>query len=141
MPIVATVLTLNDALGSRQGLGVDLGIANDRQQQVEYLALIACGCLDHERGVGIARERIPFATQCLQALFEASFARIIHPTEQQVLQQVRQFLLVTAEVVQAHAHDQANGHMVAFVAVLEDDLQAVGQQVALHASAVQGKGA
>ncbi|MNY73213.1 hypothetical protein D3C86_2119480 [compost metagenome] len=56
-----------------------------------------------------------------------------------MLKQVRQFFLLAAEVVQADPDHQADRHMVTLVAVFQDDLQAVGQQVALNPRAVEGE--
>ena len=56
-----------------------------------------------------------------------------------MLKQVGQLLIGATEVIHAHADHQANGHMAALVAGLEDQLQAVRQLIALYAEAVEGK--
>ncbi|MNH40085.1 hypothetical protein D3C79_1013500 [compost metagenome] len=57
-----------------------------------------------------------------------------------MLEQVRQLFLLAVEVVQAHTHHQADRHMIAFVAGFKNNLQTVGQQVALDPRTIEGEG-
>ena len=137
---MAAVFALHHPLG-----GVDIGVGQfgageDRQQQVQHLALVLRGRLDHEGGVGVAGIGIPLAAQGLHAVFQLTFSTAVDAAEQQVFQQVRQLFVLATEVVQAHAHHQADRHMPAFGARLEQQLQAIGQGVALDLQAVKGKG-
>ncbi|MNC71401.1 hypothetical protein D3C75_1223210 [compost metagenome] len=100
---MAAILALYDALGGGQGLGVDGGIADDCQQQVEDLSLVACRGLDDKGGVGTAGIGVPLAAERLQALFQPAFACFVDATEQQVLKQVWQLFLLAVEIIQAHA--------------------------------------
>ncbi|MNP30243.1 hypothetical protein D3C76_1233070 [compost metagenome] len=136
--VVATVLAFHHPLGCLQGFFIDAGAGQQRQQQVQDLALIACRRLDDERGVGIAGEGIPLAPQGLHALFQAAFTALIDAAEQQVFEQMRQFLVGATEVVQAHADHQADRHMPALGAGLEQQLHAVGQHIAFDLEPVQG---
>ena len=137
--VVPAVFTLDDALRHLQGVGIDTCVLEHGQQQVEHLALVARRGLDDEGGVGAAGVGVPFTAQGLHAFFQPAFARVVDTAEQQVFEQVRQFLARAREVVEADAHHQSDRHMVALVAGLEQHLQAVGQQVALDLGAVEGK--
>ena len=121
------------ALSSNSGLG------QQRQQQVEDLALVFRRGFDDERGVGVAGVGIPLAAQRLHALFQTAFAAGVDAAEQQVFEQVRQFLFGAAEIIQADADHQANRHMPALGAGFEQQLQTVGQRIALDLEAIQGK--
>ena len=137
--IMPTVLAFDDAPGLGQVVLVELGTLENRQQQVEDLALVARRGLDDEGGVGVAGVGVPFTAQGLHAFFQAAFAAVVDAAEQQVLEQVRQFFLFAGEVIQADAHHQADRHMIPLVAGLEQHLQPVGQQVALDLVAIEGK--
>ena len=75
----------------------------------------------------------------MQALFQAALASFVDAAEQQVFEQVRQLFLLATEVIQADADHQANRHMVTFITVFQDDLQAIGQQVTFNPRAVEGE--
>ena len=137
--VMATVFALDHLLGGVDGVVVETGLGQQRQQQVEYLALVFRRGLDHERGVGIAGVGVPFTTQRLHALFEATFTAGVDAAEQQVFKQVWQFLIGAAEVIQADAHHQPNRHMTAFHAGFEQQLQTVAQGITLDLEAIQGK--
>ena len=99
---MAAVFALHHLLG-----GIDMGVGQlrareDCQQQVQHLALVLRGRLDHEGSVGVAGVGVPLAAQGLHAVFEVAFAAAVDTAEQQVLEQVRQFFFFATEVVQAH---------------------------------------
>ena len=137
---MAAVFPLHHLFG-----GIDMGVGQlrareDCQQQVQHLALVLRGRLDHEGGVGVAGVGVPLAAQGLHAVFEVAFAAAVDTAEQQVLEQVRQLFFFATEVVQAHTNHQANSDMPTLGARFEQQLQAVGQGVALDLQAVKGKG-
>ncbi|MNG13693.1 hypothetical protein D3C84_973880 [compost metagenome] len=127
-------------LGDVDRIVVDTGLGQQRQQQVEDLALVFRRGLDDERGVGVAGVGVPLAAQRLHALFQTTFAGGVDATEQQVFEQVRKLLVGAVEIIDADADHQTNRHMPALGAGLEQQLQAVGQRIALDLEAVQGKG-
>ncbi len=138
--VVTAVLALDHLLG-----GGDIGVAEagpgqDGQQQVEDLALVVGRCLDHEGGIGVAGVGVPLATEGLHAFLQAALAAAVDAAEQQVFEQVRQFLVGAGEIVEADAHHQADRHMPAFAAGLEQQLQAVGQLITLDLEAIKGMG-
>ncbi|MNQ89473.1 hypothetical protein D3C85_1047810 [compost metagenome] len=137
--VMATVFTFDDALGQLQGFFIDPGVVDHRQQQVEYLALVARRGFDDEGGVGTAGIGIPLPAQCLHAFFQAALAAVVDAAEQQVFKQVRQLLALAGEVIEANTHHQANRHMAAFITRLEHHLQTIGQQVAFDLGAVDGE--
>ncbi len=118
---------------------VELSLAENRQQQIKDLALIAGRRLDYEGRVGAAGVSIPLATKRLHAFLKTTLAAVVDTAEQQVFQQVRQFPAVAWEIVEADAHDQADRHMVAFITRLEYDLQTIGQQVTFYLGAIKGE--
>lgn len=133
------VLAFHYPLGRRQGLFIDAGPGQQRQQQVEDLALIARRRLDDKRRIGVAGKSVPLAAERLHAFFQAAFAAVVDAAEQQMFEQVRQLLVGTIEIIQAHAHHQSNRHMPAFRAGLEYELHAVGQRVAFNLESIRGE--
>ncbi|MNL08270.1 hypothetical protein D3C87_1289850 [compost metagenome] len=69
MGVMTTVFTLDHLLGGVDGVVVEAGLGQQRQQQVEDFALVFRRCFDHERSVGVAGEGVPFAPQRLHAFF------------------------------------------------------------------------
>ncbi len=139
--VVAAVFTFDHLFGGIDRVVVDAGFGQQRQEQVEDFALVLRRSLDDKGGVGVAGKGIPFPAEALHAFLQPSFAAGIDAAEQHMLQQVWQFLVGAGKVVDAHADDQADCHMPAFSAGLEQDLQAVLQHIALDLQAVQGPGA
>ena len=137
--VVPAVLTLDHPLGGVDSIVVDACLGQQRQQQVEHLALVFRRGFDDERGVGIAGERVPVTTQRLHALFQTAFASGIDAAEQQVFEQMRQLFLVAIEVIQANADHQPDRHMATFGAGFEHQLQTVGQRIAFDLKPIQGK--
>ncbi|MNP07921.1 hypothetical protein D3C76_999690 [compost metagenome] len=136
---MAAILAFDDALGGGQALGVDAGVADHRQQQVEHLALVTGRGLDDKGGVGTAGVGVPFTAQGLHARFQTAFAAAVEATEQHVLEQVRQLLLLTGKIIEANPDHQPYRHMIALITRLEQHLQTIGQQVAFDLRAVEGK--
>ena len=137
--IMAAVFALNHLLGFADALFGQLRAGQQAQQQIKDLALILGRSFDHKGGIGAAGKGVPFATQRLHTLLKASFAGVVDATEQQMLQQVRQLLIGTRKIVQANPHHQADGHMIAVIVGFQDQLQPIGQLVALDAVSIQGK--
>ncbi|KPM74588.1 hypothetical protein AOG26_20245, partial [Pseudoalteromonas sp. UCD-33C] len=124
---MAAVFALHHLFGGVDvGVG-QLGAGDDGQQQVEYLALVLRRGLDDEGSVGVAGVGVPVTAEGLHAFFQLTFTTAVDTAEQQVFQQVWQLLVFATEVIEAHTHHQANGHVAAFSARLEQQLQAVGQ--------------
>ena len=137
--VVATVLTLHHLLGRIDCIVVKTGLGQQGQQQIQHFALVFRRRFDDECGVGVAGVGIPLAAQGLHALFQPTFAGGVDAAEQQMFEQVRQLLVGATEVIQTDAHHQANRHMTTVHAGLEQQLQTVGQRVALDLEAIQGE--
>ena len=103
-------------------------------------AWFCAGGFDHKGGVGVAGIGVPLTAQGLHTVFKVAFATAVDAAEQQMFEQVRQFLVCAGKVIQAYTDHQADCHMPAFSPWFEQQLQAVGQGVALDLQAVKGKG-
>ncbi|MCY1526856.1 hypothetical protein D9M68_619000 [compost metagenome] len=136
--IVATVFALDHPFRRVDLAFVQLGVDQAGEQQVEYRALIPGRRLDDEAGIAVAGIGVPLAAKGLHADFQAGFAAGVDAAEQQVFEQVREFLVGAGEVVEAHAHHQADRHMATFGSGFEQQLQAVFQWVALDLQTVFG---